>query len=49
MTRKEFLQEAIKEMAKYERAWNVYKRQAGCTKAELKRKIKEYNKELETL
>lgn len=49
MTRKEFLIEAVKEMEKYERAWDVYKKTAGCTKTELKKKIKEYKKELDLI
>ena len=49
MTHKEFLQEAIAEMRRYERAWDIYKKQVGCTKAELKRKIKAYEKELQSL
>lgn len=46
MNRKEFLTEAIKEMERYARAWNFYKKSVGCTKAELNNRIKEYKKEL---
>lgn len=49
MTHKEFLQEAIKEMRRYERAWDIYKKQAGCTKKELQQRIKAYEAELKTL
>ena len=53
MTRKEYLQEALNEMKGYERNWNfmtaAQKRDVGCTKKELQRKIKEYEKELKTL
>ena len=47
MTRKEFLISAVQEMERYERAWDVYKKTVGCTKAQLRKKIKEYKKELQ--
>ena len=49
MTRKEFLITAIQEMERYERAWDVYKKTAGCIKAQLKKRIKEYKKELQLI
>lgn len=49
MTRKEFLTDAVKEMERYERAWDVYKKTVGCTKAQLRNKIKEYKKELQLI
>lgn len=53
MTRKEYLQEALNEMKGYERNWSfmtaAQKRDIGCTKKELQRKIREYEKELKTL
>lgn len=53
MTKKEYLQEALNEMKGYERNWSfmaaAQKREIGCTKKELQRKIREYEKELKTL
>lgn len=50
MTRTEYLKSAIEEMTRYERNWGFMtareKREIGCTKAELKRRIAEYEDEL---
>ena len=49
MTRKEFLISAVQEMERYERAWDVYKKTVGCTKAQLRKIIKEYKQELQLI
>ena len=50
MTNMEYLQEALDEMRRYERNWNfmtaAQKRDIGCTKKELQRRIKKAEIEL---
>lgn len=53
MTKIEYLQESIKEMKRYELNWNYMSRQArrdiGCTKKELQRRIRNAEIELASL